>query len=595
MRKKFWVSFLLILAGLSMLGAAAWRIGPIKEMRRQYDFDPVDPLTDRQTASQLRLPTVALFTFRSLAIDYLWIRADNLKDEGQYFDAMHLARLICALQPNLPTVWDFQGWNMAYNISVAMPNPPERWHWIEAGYKLVRDEGLAALPRSPDLYLSLGRIFADKIGGNTDDFHRDYKKRLAYFMMELLGPGVVTNAELRAMAAMPREWRQLRADPNVVEIAEEIIAAEPKFETEEQMLEGLLLLPSFPTEYDPKLHQVLDNHRDNYALISLRRFIRTSRLREEWKLEPAKMLEINAEYGPQDYDNEGERLSMDWRLPYCHVIYWAKRGLEYTTDTGSTWLDLRRLLYHNLQNMYHYGNLQILNPVRAEDATYGAVGQEFHDRKVRDEVEIFNSPDMRMFPVAFKAMMDTIKERLESDDPHAPMGTDSAATYLTWNLIVNAYLAGNESLSLSAYLEMQKEFPANIDFDMPLAEFVASRLREEFAELTPKGTSQYIDSLLRKSFGLWAIRNDDLSSAQEARARQIHRLLEKQFGQTNVDRQMLPEYPQMKVLSLKNVLLDPMIEAGVKRLLFRRLEQEQPQLFKSLNAELEKDQLQIIL
>ncbi|MFC1782113.1 hypothetical protein ACFL02_00840 [Planctomycetota bacterium] len=594
MKRNFWTSLLLIFLGLVMMAGAASRIGTINKQRIKYNFDPTDPITDRETAAKLRLPTVALFTFRSLLIDYLWIRAENLKDQGQYFDAMHLSRLICALQPNLPTVWDFQGWNMAFNLSVAMPNPPERWHWIEAGINLLREEGLAAVPRSPELYQSLGHIFATKIAGTTDDFHRYYKKRLAFDMMELLGAGVVTNAELRAMAAMPRRWEQLKADPNVVELAQQIIAAEPRFNNEPQMLEGLRQLPSFPTDYDPKLHQVLEDHNDNYALNRLTRFIKTRHLRDVWKLEPEMMLQINAQYGPLDYENEGRRLSLDWRLAQCHAIYWALRGLEYTTDTGITWLDLRRLLHHNLQSLFYNGNLHILNTAHPETATAGTVGQEIFDRAARTEVEIYNSMDMRMFSVAFGAMMDTIELSL-ADDDQAPVGVSSAASYLTWNLIVDSYLAGHEKLSRSAYLSLQQQFPENIDYQISMEDFIRNRLYEEQKGLTSTAASQYIESLLRSSFELWALRNDDLSAAREKRARQIHRQLELRLGDVTVDRQTLPEYPQMKVISLKNFLLDPMIDVGVKRLLFVRLEQERPEESKRLKAELDKEQLKIIL
>ncbi|KPK77040.1 MAG: hypothetical protein AMJ79_04605 [Phycisphaerae bacterium SM23_30] len=597
MQRKRGTSLLLIFLGLALLAGAAARLGAIKQLRREYDFDPADAVTDQQTASQLQIPTLALFTFRSLAIDYLWIRADTLKNEGQYFDAMHLARLICALQPNLPTVWDFQGWNMAYNISVAMPNPPERWHWIEAGFKLLRDEGLKALPRSPDLYLSLGQIFSDKIGSNVDDFHRDYKKRLAYAMMELLGAGLVTNEELSAMAQMPRKWRQLKDDPNIVELAERIIAVEPKFNDDQQMMEGLLRLPSFPTEYDPKVHQLLEDNRNNYALRRLQRFIRTSRLREVWKMEPELMLEINAKYGPADPEQEGRRLSLDWRLPYCHAIYWAARGLEYTTDTGLTWVGLRRLLYQNLQNMFYFGNLQILNPVRPQEATFGAAGQEIFSQQARMEVELYNGQDMRMFPAAFQAMMDTIEERYKDNPDKELMGPDDAAAYLTWSLIVDTYLGGHEKLSRSAYSDLQRLFPENEDYKISLEEFVAERLKDELSGLTPKVAGQYIESMLSQSFLRWAIRDDDTSAAYENKARRIHQQQEDRLREINaeVDRQMLPTYPDMKVLSLKGAFLNPLVENAVKRLLWGRLEQEQPQLLERLKAELEKEQLKIIL
>ncbi len=125
-------TLLYLLGAVCFLIASALRIEPVNDLRLQSELEPENPFVESQMTSELRLPLPALSIFRSLAINYLWIRAEDLKAAGQYFDALHLSRLICALQPNLAAVWDFQGWNMAYNISVGVPTPPERWNWVRA-------------------------------------------------------------------------------------------------------------------------------------------------------------------------------------------------------------------------------------------------------------------------------------------------------------------------------------------------------------------------------------------------------------------------------------------------------------------------------
>jgi hypothetical protein len=94
-------------------------------------------------------------SFRGLAADFLWTRLENLKQEGKYYEAHQLAQWICTVQPRFPAVWEFQAWNMAYNISVATKTAQERWQWVYNGIRLLRDEGIPNNPRMFALYDSL--------------------------------------------------------------------------------------------------------------------------------------------------------------------------------------------------------------------------------------------------------------------------------------------------------------------------------------------------------------------------------------------------------------------------------------------------------
>ncbi|MBN1763886.1 MAG: hypothetical protein JW860_01400, partial [Sedimentisphaerales bacterium] len=225
-------SLLLILLGIGFLAAGAWRLEPIHELRKEHQLEIANMLQDKEIAGELRIPPVVLFTFRALAIDYLWIRADNLKNDGQYFDALHLARLICTLQPNLSAVWVFQAWNMAYNISVAMPTPQERWNWIIAAIELLRDEGLVLNPTDPAIYEYLAWIFQHKLGDVMDDQHRYYKLRLAGEMEPVLRSittGIINDkADFAAMADLTEDWQVLKSDPDIYEMINKIKKADPR-------------------------------------------------------------------------------------------------------------------------------------------------------------------------------------------------------------------------------------------------------------------------------------------------------------------------------------------------------------------------------
>lgn len=129
----------------------------------------------------------AFGAFRGLLTNILFIRANDYKEQGRYFDAMELASLICKLQPRFPSVWEFQSWNMAWNISVTTYTPDERWNWVYNGAKLIRDDGLRYNPRAVNLYKQLAWIFVNKMSETIDDFHLTYKRNWAWRMHLVLG------------------------------------------------------------------------------------------------------------------------------------------------------------------------------------------------------------------------------------------------------------------------------------------------------------------------------------------------------------------------------------------------------------------------
>ena len=188
MRSKDWLVIVIcVLLGATLLTLAQGRIKSIHQAREEMGL--VANTSLENAPPSLAFATVAMGAFRGIVVDILWMRADNLKDEGKFFDAKQLAEWITALQPRFAAVWDFHAWNMAYNISVAIPNtqPQERWRWVRNGYELLRDKAIPLNPNSIILYRSLAWIFQHKISGISDDCHRYYKRELALSMRPLLG------------------------------------------------------------------------------------------------------------------------------------------------------------------------------------------------------------------------------------------------------------------------------------------------------------------------------------------------------------------------------------------------------------------------
>ncbi|MCA9305667.1 MAG: hypothetical protein KDA16_04000, partial [Phycisphaerales bacterium] len=118
---------------------------------------------------------IAMGAFRGLFVNYLWIRANKLKQDGKFYEAIQLSEAITRLQPRFPRVWGFHAWNLAYNISVACHTVDERWNWVNAGIHLLQNE---AIPRNPNdviLHKELAWIYFHKIQGFADDANRYYK------------------------------------------------------------------------------------------------------------------------------------------------------------------------------------------------------------------------------------------------------------------------------------------------------------------------------------------------------------------------------------------------------------------------------------
>ncbi len=176
-----------LLACVVLVGLAATRVRPINAGRQQLNIlGHESPLEN--TPPEYVFYIQAFGAFRGLIADIAFLRAERLKEQGRFYDAMQLHKWICALQPQFPAVWEYAAWNMAWNISVTTFTAEERWNWVYNGVKLLRDQGIPRNPRALNLYKQLAWIFNNKMSEPTDDQHRAYKCNWAWRMHLVLGP-----------------------------------------------------------------------------------------------------------------------------------------------------------------------------------------------------------------------------------------------------------------------------------------------------------------------------------------------------------------------------------------------------------------------
>lgn len=294
---------------------------------------------------------IAMGAFRGIFVNMLWIRANRLQEEGKYYEAIELAETITRLQPRFPRVWIFHAWNLAYNISVATNTPDERWQWVMAGVRLLRDEAIPQNPNDMLLYKELAWIFVHKIEGVTDDANQYYKRKVAEEWTAVLGPPPPPGAEMRETGTATQiyvDWMGKVADaPETLEgaidrepmVAELVAALRDIFGQEnpqdtlrryavheelhrknlddDQLGEILRLTEEDELDRIRTLSRLMHEPAFENAWNVYIAYLRKRVILDEYNMDPGYMVYLTNKFGP-----------IDWRHPAAHGLYWAHLGVE---------------------------------------------------------------------------------------------------------------------------------------------------------------------------------------------------------------------------------------------------------------------------
>lgn len=322
---------------------------------------------------------IAMGAFRGLFVNMLWIRANELKEEGKYHEAVDLARAITRLQPRFPQVWAFHAWNMAYNISVTTNTPQERWDWVSQGIDLLRSEGVVHNPTDMVIHKELAWLFLHKVQAFADDAHWYYKLQLATEWHELLGPPpppepgklirddriAQFEAWLRPIVDAPDTLAQVvQKNPKVDELVSRLSAQ--GFDPASQRLLRVVtrtseavnsaIWPQLQVQADERFDTVsalLADPAYESAWADLLAFARRRVLIRQYNMEPIRMLRYTSTYGP-----------LDWRHPAAHALYWAQKGveggmtrIEAVNSKDLDFINTDRLVVHAIQELWRTGQL----------------------------------------------------------------------------------------------------------------------------------------------------------------------------------------------------------------------------------------------
>jgi len=447
------------------------------------------------------LATAALGTFRGLAVDVLWARADALQDSGEFFEAQTLAQWITALQPRFPKVWSFQAWNMAYNISVSTPNAAERWGWINRGVALLRDHGMPLNPADANLPMELAWIFFHKVGGKVDREHSYYKARLAREFRELLGDTTSgrTTAEaidrFRLIADAAEDLELLRNDHDVRDALTLLDEHGTKPDEALVRMLGRALMYTGSVDAQLRVGRVLPTGTNKplvNALLADRRLavavfdkilpaVQKQVLRDRYRMEPAFMLEQMERFGP-----------LDWAHPHAHGIYWSERGIVLAHEA------LRRETINELTIIRtRLGNLQYL--MRSGRVEFDPLA---------DRIDIL--PDPRFIDGYERGIRDALE--LIASDEGVSAGEFGRATendlvrgYESFlqQAVVFSYLYGDEAQAAGCFGKLRQIAEDSGRGDQPmysegLEGFLAVRLGEVM-EIDVSNTRQFLDAMIQRA------------------------------------------------------------------------------------------------
>lgn len=535
--------------------------GRIDAQRRELQLGLTKGLDDRRIPPTVLLAVAAGGPIRGLMINALWQQSVKLKDEGKFYASNQLAEWITSLQPNYPPVWQFQAWNMAYNISVATNTPAERWEWVNRGINLLRDRGIVLNPRSVRLYKELAWIFSHKIGGESDEMHWHYKRELAMEWQLLMGPPAPADPDdtpneqtqaylaLRAIADAPDRLDDLLASkPAVKTLVQEMSSL--GYKADRSLLHRIGRMQAFAASFDARLlGQNLGTRQDLFdarlvellsrtqadpsrrqALDDLLSFLRKRALVDDYNMRLDWMLHVVATYGP-----------VDWRHPASHGLYWSSMGVDIgqklLNRADQDLLNTMRMVIFSLQDLADSGRV-IFDPFTGR-------------------VDLL--PDPRFFPVYGKAV-DVVRGMEEQGLIEAGMAYSIEGGHENFLLraIMFSYLYGSieqaERYRRDALQYAQRMHNVRSGrYDQPLEQLVLGEITENIDLM--RNTRGAIDAMLTQAFLRGIAINDVRSfSRQVALARLVY-----DHYQTRVRGSAIAPQPRMGLLSFDELMTETYI------------------------------------
>ncbi len=179
--------------------------GTLARMRHEMGLSPAE-LGEIDPASQtMKLATLGM---RGVATWILWDRADDYRTKENWDKLAATLNTLRRLTPHYISVWEYQAWNVSYNVSKEFDYYEHRYLWVKRGIEYLMT-GTRYNRHNPRLLWSLGWFTGHKIG--RADEHAEFRQLFhddTDFHNELNNYIVVDNA--RGAEGKPDNWLAAR-------------------------------------------------------------------------------------------------------------------------------------------------------------------------------------------------------------------------------------------------------------------------------------------------------------------------------------------------------------------------------------------------
>lgn len=167
------VLLVVLLFPMAWIGSPATRDddgGKLAQLRKenrlgQADLGAIDPASET-----IRMATLGL---RNIAVNMLWTKANEYKKTEDWTAFQATLNQIAKLQPYFVKVWQYQAWNLTYNVSVELDDVRDRFYYVKQGINYLKD-GIQHLRDNPTLLDDLGWFTGNKVG--RADEHTLYRR-----------------------------------------------------------------------------------------------------------------------------------------------------------------------------------------------------------------------------------------------------------------------------------------------------------------------------------------------------------------------------------------------------------------------------------
>ncbi|MFM1770708.1 MAG: hypothetical protein RJA22_3237 [Verrucomicrobiota bacterium] len=242
---------------------------------------------------------------------------------------------------------------------------------------------------------------------------------------------------------------------------------------------------------------------------------RATALREVYRMDPARMEEMERIYGP-----------LEWRLPEASAMYWAFVGLAESTAKDQT--TLRRVIYQCLHMTVLRGRIIL----EREDGSYAF------------------APDLAKVEAAHAGYRQMLAE--ESDKPEV---IQRAHRNFLREAVYLLYTHNRVAESARWMTILKQAYPGAVPPDETVDQYALKRMTQTISDLDHNRTRSLILGLLRQHFDNLVLDEDDRAAGFLSMARRIWQYYDSGI-QARKGALSLPPLDEMRGVIL-NELLDP--------------------------------------